>query len=214
MAVDPAALPASTAAPSTEGWTAEEIQALADLGISQDEIAELMGREQNAMSAARGSSPQGRYAGGTFQAANPLEFLGEGIRRWRGGNAVEDLRGQIGDKRAEQAQTRAEMMRRILGPTGAPGAPPAGQVPVPQNNPSVSIQRPQQPSMAPPMQGGGVVPGAMPAPPQQSPVAGRGIFGMGPGGIPRRPAPSASPVPGMPQSREQALAMMLRGRNG
>lgn len=84
----PAPAPApSPTAPTSEADLGRVIEMMLDMGYTQDEIEEVRRKMQNAQQSTA-PAPSGRYAGGTFVAANPLEFLGAGIRNVRAGRAA------------------------------------------------------------------------------------------------------------------------------
>ncbi len=106
-----------------------------DLGGEQEALTQQMAQAQ----ALRGTpGPRGRRAGGTFVAANPLEFLGAGLKQYQGGQQVQDIQGQQADVRQRGGDIRSQIMAMLAKqgtqPAGpVPGAMPAsGMMPMPQ----------------------------------------------------------------------------------
>jgi hypothetical protein len=65
----------------------------------QAELEGLMEQRVRANALRDTATPEGRQAGRTFVAANPLEFLGAGIKQYKGGKESKKLDTQVGDVR-------------------------------------------------------------------------------------------------------------------
>jgi hypothetical protein len=76
------------------------LDALAGVPVEQAELLGLEEQRERANALRDTALPEGRQAGRTFVAANPLEFLGAGIKQYRGGKKSEELQKEIGEKRA------------------------------------------------------------------------------------------------------------------
>jgi len=190
----------------------ETLEMLANLGITQDKIQDLTNR-QGLMDDIRHnpSMPEGRQAGNVYVNANPLEFVGDAIRRFRAGRESERIGGEISRGRDEIARGRRQMMAQLLG-QGGPGVS-ASPRPQMQQPPMQSPVR-GQPQMSPAPQ-----PAGMPAPGVERPLERAG-YGQAPrmGGTPVPPyrvagAPGAGARPGATPpfmgNRSAAMARML-----
>ena len=78
-----------------EGLTEEQLQQLIELGVIPDEQGYLAEQMQQANAVRNMAGPEMRGNGRVQVAANPLEFLGQGIQKYQAGN---DLK-EIGQKR-------------------------------------------------------------------------------------------------------------------
>lgn len=96
-------------------FTDEQLQALAQLGVSQDKLQQLKGRYQLAQTMRQQGAPQGQHTGRTFVASNPLEHLGRGIQQYKAGRQMQDLRGDMETEQGNVSAQRAAMMARLLG---------------------------------------------------------------------------------------------------
>lgn len=155
--------------------TAEQIDALAELGISQDRIEELKGQMSTAQETVDRPGPGMRQAGRVLQAANPMEHLGDMIKKYRASRQMPRIQEQIGQARQQQADTRGSIMDLIRndGQPPAPAAPPPGSYQGGGLAPG-AVQAPRgAPTPVPPYGGGGMAPqaGAQGAPSQQEMMA-------------------------------------------
>lgn len=85
--VDPNAIPESV------------LDSLLQTPIEQGELLGLEEQRERANALRDTALPEGRQAGRTFVAANPLEFIGAGIKQYRGAKESKELQGKIGEKR-------------------------------------------------------------------------------------------------------------------
>lgn len=60
------------------------------------------------------ASPEGRHAGRTFVAANPLEFLGAGIKQYKGGKKAKETEAELEKNRAEQGRKEGGITRAVV----------------------------------------------------------------------------------------------------
>jgi hypothetical protein len=95
-AVDPNAIPESA------------LDALLQTPVDQGELTGLMEQRERANALRDTALPEGRQAGRTFVAANPLEFIGAGIKQYRGGKQSKALDTEIGGKRAKIGKQQGE----------------------------------------------------------------------------------------------------------
>lgn len=75
------------------------LDALLTTPVEQGELTGLEEQRERANVLRDTALPEGRQAGRTFVAANPLEFLGAGIKQYRGAKESKALEGEIGKKR-------------------------------------------------------------------------------------------------------------------
>jgi hypothetical protein len=85
--VDPAAMPQDV------------LDSLAGVPVDQAQLLGLEEQRERANALRDTALPEGRQAGRTFVAANPLEFIGAGIKQYRGGKESERLQKEIGTTR-------------------------------------------------------------------------------------------------------------------
>ncbi|HET6922757.1 MAG TPA: hypothetical protein VFI16_06385 [Anaeromyxobacteraceae bacterium] len=97
--------PAPSGAEADEGYvpSEEELQRLAALGLVDEEMVENLRRTRGAEEAAALTPPEGRQAGRTYVAANPLEHLASAGSRvaalLRAKKLREEREGLMGRKR-------------------------------------------------------------------------------------------------------------------
>lgn len=127
-------------------FTEEDLQALADLGISEDKLANLREQMQRTQSMQDAPGPQGRMTGRVYTAANPLEHIGQNIQKYKAGKRQQGLEAQQGQIMQQQANTRQDMMGRLLRGGGGGAATPGIAPP--------QARGPAQPQMSP-VPGGG-----------------------------------------------------------
>lgn len=111
--------------------TEEQIAALSNLGVAQEQIDMLKGENQDLGVIRQGPGPQMRGNGRIMQAANPLEHIGSMAQKYRAGKQMQGNRGQIGDLQTQQQQTRADMMRALMAQGNSPQPPTPPQPPRP-----------------------------------------------------------------------------------
>jgi len=106
-------------------FTQEQLQALANLGISDDKLQELKAKWGNAYDRSQQYGIPGTHTGQTYVAASPLQHIGQAVQRWRARNEMKKLQGQMGTERGNIAATRGDMIRRLQpSQMGIPGATP------------------------------------------------------------------------------------------
>jgi hypothetical protein len=111
------------------GLTMEDLDAISQAG-TYDESAGVLGQQMQQANALRGTPmPEGRRAGGTFVASNPLEMIGAVGMRMKGGR---DARGVEEQQRALIEQLRGGLKSgAMLGARERMGAPQAPTPPGP-----------------------------------------------------------------------------------
>jgi hypothetical protein len=105
---------------------------LAKLGVIPDQQAALDHRMALAQGLMNTPTPEGTKAGGTFVAANPLQFLSSALRQGIGGYQNHQLMGQKDDLTNQQAGGREAYIRALVNqlrggqqqPTQPTGMPP------------------------------------------------------------------------------------------
>jgi len=106
-----------------QGYTEEQIASILGLaGLSSEEMD--MKRQQEEADALRATpGPEGRTAGNIYQAANPMEHIGAGMKQYAGMRQSQDLEARRPEIWDEQMKRRMEYLRR--GAAGAPATPAA-----------------------------------------------------------------------------------------
>lgn len=106
-----------------ESLSPEDLSALLDMGVADDAQGIQGLGLQNAQELRGTPMPEGMHAGGTFTAANPLQFLSAALRQRKGEKewqkGIEGMTGILGQKRGGLAQLLA-MLRGQESPTGGP----------------------------------------------------------------------------------------------
>ncbi len=99
----------------------EELAQLVELGVVPDEMLENFRRQRAAEEAASMGPPEGRRAGGSYVAANPLEHIASAGSRVAALMKLKQLRQQheelVGKKR-QGYQTMQGIGQHLYGPTG------------------------------------------------------------------------------------------------
>lgn len=119
-----------------EGLTEEQLQQLIELGTFDDEQQQLS--EQMARAAAiRGMvAPEMRGNGRVMVAANPLEFLSQGIQKYQAGKEMKDIDTRRGEIRTKQKTARQALLDALRGRQEMP--PMAGEI---VNDPGIDTSR-------------------------------------------------------------------------
>lgn len=101
-----------------ENLSEEDIKLLMELGI----IPEQMGQLDKQMGIAEGlrntPNPEMRYAGRVNVAANPLEFIGKGLREYAGIRDMKNIQKQKDDLIRQQSEARNRYVQAYLNPKG------------------------------------------------------------------------------------------------
>lgn len=100
----------------------EQLQMLMQLGVIPEEQGLLQDQIAAAQALRDRAGPQGREAGRTFVAANPLEHIGDFMQKRNAGKELDALRAQQKGLLDKQAEARADFYRLLRGT--APGAMP------------------------------------------------------------------------------------------
>lgn len=89
-----------------EQMSEEELQKMVELGVIDEQMAEnarqMALQEQLRYQAA----PEGRQAGRTYVAANPLEHIGKGLEQYNAAKKIKELEAQRGVLEGKQTQGR------------------------------------------------------------------------------------------------------------
>lgn len=101
----------------------EELQMLMSLGVIPEEQGLLQDQINEAMRIRSAAGPEGRNAGRTFVAANPLEHIGDFMQKRNAGKELDTLREQQGGLLDKQAEQRAKFYQMLRGQS--PGAMPS-----------------------------------------------------------------------------------------
>ena len=109
------------------GLTEADLDAISQSGV-YDENAGLLNQQQALAQQMRGTPlPEGRNIGGTFQAANPLEFVGATLQRMKGERQADEVLGQqksLIELLRQGLKTGAGVgMAQAFGPNPPPEAP-------------------------------------------------------------------------------------------
>lgn len=76
------------------GLSEEDIAALLELGVIDDQQSMLSGQLAQANTIRNRPGPEGRQAGRVYTAANPLEFLGRGMEMHKAEKETADIKKQ------------------------------------------------------------------------------------------------------------------------
>lgn len=89
-----------------EGMTEEELQQLVQLGVIDENMAE-NARQMAVQEGLRyQGAPEGRQAGRTYVAANPLEHIGKGLEQYNAMKRMKELEAQRGTMQGQQTAGR------------------------------------------------------------------------------------------------------------
>lgn len=108
----------------------EEIQQLIALGIIPDKQSDIKDQIAQAQ-ALRQKVPEMRGNGRVQVAANPLEFLGQGIQNYKAGKTIEDLRKKQEELLQQQVAGRGKFFQalRRRSPVADPNRVPDSTIP-------------------------------------------------------------------------------------
>lgn len=98
-----------------ENLSDEEIQQLLDLGILDEESANLQKQYDQAAMLRNREMPGMRYAGRVAVAANPLEFLTQAYQGYRAGQDMDELRRQQQALLQQKTQGRKTFFDAVRG---------------------------------------------------------------------------------------------------
>ena len=122
-----------------QGFTPQQIQALMQLGVLEEEGGIISQEMEMANRLRDRQSPRGRYSGRAFVTANPMEFLATGIDRIRGEYNAQQAIDRQRQNAAEKAKLRAQFLQ-MMGRGQAPQTPAPGATPPVQPAPSPAAQ--------------------------------------------------------------------------
>jgi hypothetical protein len=100
------------AAPSLEGIDPDVLRRFADQAGLEDEEAAIYLAQLRAKMLAGTETPQGRQTGDVYTAANPLEFIGSGMKQYAGMKGMkenEEAMRKLGKRRSDDAYAAYEM---------------------------------------------------------------------------------------------------------
>lgn len=92
------------------GLTEDQIAQLMQLGVLEDERGTINKEMEIAQQLRQTPGPQGRFTGKAYVGANPMEFLGRGLKQIRGG--MEEQKGL--KRQRENAKRQAELRQQYL----------------------------------------------------------------------------------------------------
>ena len=121
----------------------EYLEMLAQMGVSESQIAEIRERMGRAEEMRDAPGPEGREAGGTYVAANPLEHIANLVGKYRGGKAMQQGRRDMDIEMASQ-QGRIGRVMADYSNREAGGAPMSTR---PQPYPGAAPQAPFNPAL-------------------------------------------------------------------
>lgn len=101
-----------------EGLTEEQLQQLIELGIIPDQQSYLSEQMEQANAVRNREGPQMQGNGRVQTAANPLEFLGQGIQKYQAGKDLKDIGKKREDLLNKQVIGRKALLDAIRGRRG------------------------------------------------------------------------------------------------
>lgn len=115
-----------------EDMTEEDLQKLVELGVIDEQMAENQRQMRLAEELRFQKGPEGRQAGRTYVAANPLEHLGTGIQQWQAQKRMGELekqRGEMGQQQTEGRKSYWDVLRGMRRkPQDFSGVQPPAQI--------------------------------------------------------------------------------------
>jgi hypothetical protein len=125
--------PAAPTAPQPKtnvlGLTAEQVLKLVELGVLDDETADLLQQREMAEIRSLRRQPEGRDTGRVYVAASPLEHIGHYMQYRRAEKEKKTIKDDLAVIRAEQAKRRGQYADILLGGGTYGGTPPAQMPP-------------------------------------------------------------------------------------
>lgn len=110
-----------------EDLTEEEIAQLMELGIIDDQMSTLDKQMSMAQSIRDRPGPEMRGNHRVQTAANPLEFVGQGIQQYKANKQLEDIANKQGALLDKQMAGRQAFLKGLRGPQRPPGLGPMPQ---------------------------------------------------------------------------------------
>lgn len=90
-----------------EDMTEEDLQQLVQLGVIDEQMAENARQMMLQEKLRYQAMPEGRQAGRTYVAANPLEHLSTGVEKYQAAQKIRDLEAQRAGMEGQQTAGRA-----------------------------------------------------------------------------------------------------------
>jgi hypothetical protein len=118
-------------------FTPEQLQMLMELGIIPEQLDEMQMQMKQAMALRDRGGPEGRSAGRTYVAANPMEHIGEFMQKRNAKKELEALKAQTEALRQQQATSRGMYANQLF----RPGQPMQSQMPAGPQTPMQQMQR-------------------------------------------------------------------------
>lgn len=111
-----------------DGYTEDQIRMIMELGGLNSENSQLDKQQAYADKLRDTGIPEGRSVGNVYVAANPLEFLGAGMRQYQGQKQTENIFDQQKQLQNEMMKRRMEYLKGGVNPAMQPTPPLEGGI--------------------------------------------------------------------------------------
>lgn len=101
-----------------ENLSEEDIRLLMELGVIPEQMNQLEKQFSIAEGLRNTPNPEMRYAGRVGVAANPMEFIGKGLREYAGIRDMKNIQKQKDDLIRQQSEARNRYVQAYLNPKG------------------------------------------------------------------------------------------------